>query len=59
MLYEMVLSIQKFLHQNSKLWKILDDIEFRDVKIVLDNVMKEHAEQNIGMVPKAGRLHSP
>ena len=51
-LYEMVTSIQKYLHQNNKFWKLLDDCEFRDVRTVLDNVMKERAEQNIGLVKK-------
>ena len=27
-------------------------MEFRDVKVVLDNVMKERASENIGMIPK-------
>ena len=52
MLYEMVTSIQKHLHQNDLFWKLLDDNAFIDVKIVLDNVMKERAEQNLGMVKK-------
>ena len=51
-LYEMVISIQKYLHQNSIFWKIIDDPEFRDVCTVLDNVMKERVERNIGMVRK-------
>ena len=40
-LYEMVTSIQKYLHQNRVMWKLLDDVEFIDLKVVLDNVMKE------------------
>ena len=51
-LYEMLMLIQKFLHQSRKYWKLLDDSEFRDVKTVLDNVMKERAINNIGMVKK-------
>ena len=51
-LYEMVTSIQKYLHQNNKFWKLLDDSEFRDVRTVLDNVMKERADDNIGLVKK-------
>ena len=42
-LYEMVTSIQKYLHQNKVPWKIIDGPEFIDVKNVLDNVMKERA----------------
>ena len=40
-LYEMATSIQKYLHQNRVMWKLLDDIDFTDLKVVLDNVMKE------------------
>ena len=51
-LYEMVMSIQKYLHQNIKFWKILDDEEFSEVCNVLDNTMKERAEMNLGQVKK-------
>ena len=51
-LYEMVTSIQKFLHQSKIYWKLLDDKEFSEVRNVLDNVMKERAKLNIGVVKK-------
>ena len=51
-LYEMLTSIQKYLHQNRLPWKLLDDGNFIDLKIVLDNIMKERAAQNIGMTTK-------
>ena len=51
-LYEMLTSIQKFLHQNRVMWKLLDDVEFMDLKVVLDNIMKERTVQNIGMTVK-------
>ena len=51
-LYEMLTSIQKYLHQNRLMWKILDVVQFLDLKVVLDNIMKEHAAQNIGMTVK-------
>ena len=51
-LYEMVTIIQKYLHQNKVMWKMLDDIEFMDLKVTLDNVMKGQAASNIGMVVK-------
>ena len=57
-LYEMVTSIQKFLHQNNVPWKIIDGPEFLDIKTVLDNVMKEHALQNIGMVKRQAQFIS-
>ena len=47
-LYEMVVSIQKFLNENNIPWKILDDPEFIEVRTVLDNVMKERALFNVG-----------
>ena len=51
-LYEMVTCIQKHLHQQKKFWKLLDDREFSEVRTVLDNVMKERAKANIGVVKK-------
>ena len=51
-LYEMVLSIQKFLNEYGLNYKLIDGPEFKNVKIVLDNVMKQRAAENIGMVKK-------
>ena len=51
-LYEIVVSIQRYLNENGVNWKILDDTEFKEVRTVLDNVMKERASRNIGMVRK-------
>ena len=34
------------------MWKLLDEVDFLDLKVVLDNVMKERAAQNIGMTVK-------
>ena len=51
-LYEMVTSIQKYLHQNNIFWKLIDGPEFIDVCTILDNLMKERAQQNIGLVKK-------
>ena len=50
------MSIQKYLNQNNVLWRILDDPEFLDVKNVLDNVMKERARENLGLVRKRAEL---
>ena len=55
-LYEMVTSIQKFLHENDKPWKVIDGPEFLKVKTVLDNVMKEWVQQNLGMVKKQAQF---
>ena len=51
-LYEMITSIQKYLNQNNIPWKLIDDPDFIDVRTVLDNVMKERAQKNIGSVRK-------
>ena len=51
-LYEMIVSIQKYLNQNEKPWKIIEDPEFINVKTVLDNVMKEYSKLNLGSTKK-------
>ena len=55
-LYEMMLSIQKHLTENGLEWKLIDGIDFVSVKNVLDNVMKQRAEANIGMVKHQAEL---
>ena len=52
------MSIQKFLNQNNVPWKLIDDPEFLDVKTVLDNIMKERALCNVGMVKKQAEFKS-
>ena len=49
-LYELIVSIQKYLNQNNKPWKLIEGPEFINVKTVLDNIMKEHAANNIVLV---------
>ena len=44
MLYEMIIVIQKHLNEKGLGWKLIDDVEFKEVRIMLDNVMKQHAE---------------
>ena len=51
-LYEMVVSIQRYLNENNMKWKLLDDVEFKEVRTILDNVMKSRAAVNIGLVKK-------
>ena len=58
-LYEMVVCIQKFLNENNIPWRILDDPEFIDVRTVLDNVMKERALCNVGVVRRQAELITP
>ena len=57
-LYEMIRSIQKYLHQNKVYSKLLDDPEFRKVQTVLDNVIKERVEANMGMIRKQAKFIS-
>ena len=51
-LYEMIVSIQKFVNLNGKKWKLVEGPDFVELRNVLDNVMKERALKNIGMVKK-------
>ena len=55
-LYEMLLSIQKHINEQGINWKLIDDPEFCTLKTVLDNVMKERAEANIGMTMKQAEV---
>ena len=54
----MIVSIQKYLNQKDIPWKLIEDPEFLDVKTVLDNVMKERARMNIGMIKKQAEFIS-
>ena len=51
-LYQFVVSIQRHLNEKGLPWKLIDSPEFKSVKTVLDNVMKERAQENVGMVKK-------
>ena len=55
-LYEMVIALQKFLTEKGFTWKLIDGPNFSNVRVVLDNVMKERAEAHIGMVRKQAQL---
>ena len=49
-LYQMIIAITKYLNVNKLYWQLVEGIEFQDVRIVLDNVMKERAALNVGIV---------
>ena len=49
-LYQMVIAIQKHLFVNKLRWKLMDLEEFDEMRIVLDNVMKERTLANVGVV---------
>ena len=55
-LYQMIVSIQCHLVENGLNWKLIDGTEFAKVKTVLDNVMKEHAQNNIGTVKRQANV---
>ena len=48
----MIVSIQKYLNVNKLHWQLIEGKEFEDLKIVLDNVMKERAALNIGVTKR-------
>ena len=55
-LYQMIVAIQRFLVVNKVKWHLLDDLEFDDMRTVLDNVMRERTAKNIGVVKKQAGL---
>ena len=48
-LRELIVMIQMFLHERGMFWKLLDDSEFRLMRNVLDNTMKERTAQGLGV----------
>ena len=55
-LYQLCTSIQKYLNINRIPWKLVKGNEFQELQVVLDNVMKERASDNIGMVKKQAEV---
>ena len=55
-LYQLVIALQKYLNVNRIPWKLIDDPHFEDVKNVLDNVMKQCTESNVGTVKRQAEL---
>ena len=50
-LYQMVVSIQKYLTVNKFNWKLVEGPDFEELHTVLDNVMRERTQANIGVTP--------
>ena len=46
-LYEIVMALQSFLHQNFKEWKFLNDVEFKTLRNTLDTKMKELSSEGL------------
>ena len=57
-LYQLCVAIQSYLKKNKIFWKLVDSPDFVDLKTVLDNVMKQRAQANIGVVTKQAQLIS-
>ena len=55
-LYQMVIAIQRYLNEKGLDWKLIDGTGFQTVKVVLDNVMKECAHDNIGIVKQQAEV---
>ena len=55
-LYQMVVAIKKYLRVNKLNWDLVENKDFADVKVVLDNVMQERTRANIGVVKKQAEV---
>ena len=55
-LYQMCVAIQKYLNVNKIAWKIIEGPEFEELKMVLDNVMKERTALNLGVTKRQARF---
>ena len=55
-LYQLSVSIQRFLNERGLASKLVDGPDFKQFHTVLDNVMKERAKANIGMVKRKAEL---
>ena len=57
-LYQLVAAIEKYLHINRIMWRLVHGPEFLDLRNVLDNVMKERTAMNVGVSKKQAGLIS-
>ena len=55
-LYHLIVSIQKHLNVNGKNWKLVEGGMFPQVRTVLNNLMKERASLNIGLVKRRAEM---
>ena len=57
--YMRCVAIQKYVNEKgNKNWKLVDGPDFKELRIVLDNVMKERVSHNIGMVKRQASVIS-
>ena len=52
----MCVAVQKYLNINDLKWKLVDGVDFQQLRVVLDNVMKEQAQLNVGTITKRADL---
>ena len=57
-LYQLCVAIQAYLKHNKIYWKLVEGPDFKDLRIVLDNVMKQRAEANVGTTKRQADLVS-
>ena len=57
-LYQMCVSIQKYLNLKGKTWKLVEGGQFIQLRTVLDNLMKERAMAQIGTVKRQASVIS-
>ena len=57
-LYQFCVAIQQYLNDNGLIWKLVDGPDFQQLRVVLDNVMKEHALMNIGTTKRQANVIS-
>ena len=57
-LYDIVVCIQMYLETFGFTWKLIDDIEFRDLKYTLDNMMKNLTASGVGVSVKQASVLS-
>ena len=47
-----ILAVQMHLHNNGIMWRLLEDVEFQSLRMVVDNKMKANAALGLGSVVK-------
>ena len=57
-LYEIVVCIHMYLETYGFTWKLIDDIEFVELKFTLDNIMKALTASGVGVVVKQASILS-
>ena len=55
-LYEMIVAIQKYLWVNKLKWKLVEGDDFEELRTVLDNIMTERTQMNIGVNTRQAEL---